>query len=133
MKGRRGGADPGERRGGRQKGTRNRRTYALIETPPEETVQFSASTQLLRPIDVMIFAMRWHFSEKRYDMAADAAARVAPYLHPKLAVSTVNIRKSPAEMEDDELAAAAREAEIASRAADGLRASVPSGVGETKH
>lgn len=127
------GARPGERRGGRQKGTKNRKTVALIQVPPPETMEFAPSTQVLRPIDVMIFAMRWHFQEKRYDMAADAAAKVAPYLHPRLAVSTVNVRKTPAEMSDDELTAAAAEAEIAGRAAAGLRAAVPSGDSPTKH
>lgn len=82
----RGGARPGERRGGRKKGSQNKRTaekYALIE-------QGGAM-----PLDIMLGAARAAWSEAQGEggvvdllkakLAADIAKDAAPYVHARLA------------------------------------------------
>lgn len=71
-----GGAKPGERRGGRQKGSRNRRTIAL------EAILDKASKLGELPLEYMLKIMRDGKQPRaRRDWAAGAAA---PYIHPKL-------------------------------------------------
>lgn len=81
------GSKPGERRGGRQKGTRNHKTAALIEA-----VESSGIT----PLEVMLLTMRtaWAEAAKIDDplgslqlkaLAVETAHKAAPYCHAKLA------------------------------------------------
>lgn len=87
------GAKPGQRFGGRAKGTRNHASIAR-----EREVKESGAT----PLDVMIEDMRWHHSlalteqakgakadkklvTQELAAARDAAKDAAPYVHPKLA------------------------------------------------
>lgn len=68
------GSKPGERRGGRQKGTRNKRTQEIAE---------QARNGGITPLEYMIEVMRDDAAEKgRRDDMAKAAA---PYMHPRLA------------------------------------------------
>lgn len=82
----RGGSRPGERRGGRQKGSRNKRTIAriaLVETGGES------------PLDIMLCAARaiWRAAQgedgaldlRKAAQAADIAKDAAPYVHARLA------------------------------------------------
>jgi hypothetical protein len=68
------GARPGERRGGRQKGTRNKKTEELLG---------SVAGSGLTPMEFLLNVMR----DEKEDMSRriDAAKHVAPYVHPRLA------------------------------------------------
>jgi hypothetical protein len=81
----RGGARPntgGARLGaGRPKGSKNKKTRALLEI---------ARGSGITPLEVMIYNMRRHFEAERYDEATDIAAMAAPYVHPKLAATAVS-------------------------------------------
>ena len=91
------GSRPGERRGGRQKGAPNRASQAR-----QAEVKATGQT----PLDVMIQAMRYFGGlaarhqpngpdpdEKKFErflrQAADIANDAAPYVHPKLAQTTL--------------------------------------------
>jgi hypothetical protein len=73
------GSKPGERRGGRQKGSLNKKT--LLQ---QKAVEATGVT----PLDFMIQIMRDPKSTP--EMKLDAAAKAAPYVHPKLAAYDVN-------------------------------------------
>ena len=85
----RGGSLPGERRGGRQKGSLNQRTVAK-EAFKGSLIDVSG----VSPLDIMLGAARaaWaeaHLEEGRVDVrkaqiAADIAKDAAPYLHSRL-------------------------------------------------
>jgi hypothetical protein len=68
------GSRPGERRGGRKPGTPNKATAA-------KAAAIAASG--LTPLDYMLGVLRDETAEPVARM--DAAARAAPYVHPKLA------------------------------------------------
>lgn len=91
------GAAPGERRGGRAKGTRNKRTQEQIT---------AAEQSGLLPLDYMLLVLR----DVSLPVAVrlDAASKAAPYIHPKLSTSKVDFygsfaRRSVREMTDEEL------------------------------
>ena len=88
-------------------------------------------TSGITPKEVMLQAMRLHWAANNIVDAVDCAAKVAPYVHPRLIAAAVAVRR-PDEMRDDELHAAADEAEQAASAL-ALRGDVPSGAGETRH
>jgi hypothetical protein len=68
------GSKPGERRGGRSKGTPNKATAAKV-------AEVEASG--LTPLDFMLSVMRDEGKEP--EVRLDAAKSAAPYVHPKLA------------------------------------------------
>ena len=68
------GSLPGERRGGRQKGTPNRATAA-------KAAAIAASG--LTPLDYLLSVMRDETAPRAERM--EAAAKAAPYIHPRLA------------------------------------------------
>lgn len=70
------GAGPGERRGGRQKGTPNKKTLLRAETLARLSIEGSD------PVDFMLNVMR--NPHVPLDMRLDAAAKVAPFVHPRL-------------------------------------------------
>jgi hypothetical protein len=74
----RGGSNPGERRGGRQKGTPNKKTRAFME---------SVEASGLVPLEYMLAVMRDETAppERRDEMAKAAA----PFVHPRLAAVKV--------------------------------------------
>jgi hypothetical protein len=75
----RGGSKPGERRGGRKKGTPNKANAAR-----EAEVKAAGIT----PLDYMLQVMRDDsLPQERRDEMAKAAA---PYVHPKLAATTLD-------------------------------------------
>ena len=71
------GSRPGERRGGRKKGTPNKRTAALHAALLAE-FKLSGGT----PLDVMLTVMRNPALPLR--LRIDAAKKAAPFCHPKL-------------------------------------------------
>jgi hypothetical protein len=73
-----GGARPGA---GRPKGSKNKKTRALLEMTKASGIT---------PLEVMLYNMRRHFKLKRYDEASNIAAMAAPYVHPKLAATAVS-------------------------------------------
>ena len=84
------GSKPGERRGGRQKGTPNKRDAALREK--------LAAAGLL-PLDVLLSVMRRAYDADDLETALDAATKAAPYVHPRLAATTVSgVDGGPVEM-----------------------------------
>jgi hypothetical protein len=73
-----GGARPGA---GRPKGSKNKKTRALLEMTKASGIT---------PLEVMLYNMRRHFKLKQYDEASNIAAMAAPYVHPKLAATAVS-------------------------------------------
>ena len=71
---RRGGAKPGERRGGRQKGTKNKKNA-------ETVANIEASG--LTPLEFMLDVLR--DGEQDTQVRFEAAKAAAPYVHPRLA------------------------------------------------
>ena len=114
-----GGSRPGERRGGRQKGSLNKRTRELL-APVTDAADIS-------PKEVMLQAMRLHWAAGNVVDAVDCAAKAAPYVHPRLVAAAVAVRL-PSEMSDEELAAAIDDAKQAA-AALARREKLPSGAG----
>jgi hypothetical protein len=61
------------------------------------------------PVQVMLDVMRRHYRSRRFDEAARVAALAAPYVHARLASSTIEVKRSLAEeivaMSDEELRA----------------------------
>src|SRR6516164_10305447 len=81
------GSLPGERRGGRQKGTPNRATAAKAD-------EIAASG--MTPLDYMISVMRDETASRPERL--EAAAKAAPYVHPRLSAIEYT---APAEPEED--------------------------------
>ena len=91
------------------------------------------------PREVMLEAMRYHYDlalktpladrGPPLDAAADIAVRAAPYLHPRLAASSVTVRRV-SEMTDEELAIATADvrAEIAAAKASAAKDGGDGGV-----
>jgi hypothetical protein len=71
------GSKPGERRGGRQKGTRNK---ATLESAARAAVIARSG---LTPLEYMLERMR--DDKEMPAIRADMAKAAAPYVHPKLA------------------------------------------------
>lgn len=67
------GSKPGERRGGRQKGTRNKKTEELLG---------EVKAGGIMPLDYLLQVMRDEGAEEARRI--DAAKAAAPYVHPKL-------------------------------------------------
>jgi hypothetical protein len=76
------GSKPGERRGGRQKGAKNKSTV-LHEMKVKERLGDTLTADIM-PLEVMMAAMRkaWHDGDVKE--AVLHAERAAPYCHPKL-------------------------------------------------
>ena len=81
------GSSPGERRGGRRKGTPNRATAA-------KAAEIAASG--MTPLDYMISVMRDETAARPERL--EAAAKAAPYVHPRLSAIEYT---GPAEPEED--------------------------------
>ena len=86
----------------------------------------------IMPVQVMLCTMRWHFAAQRFDEAARVASLVAGYVRPRLATTTLTVRPAISEMTDEELVAAAEEADSAADLAEKLRRGMPPGT-TTKH
>jgi hypothetical protein len=112
-----GGTRPG---GGRPKGALGKKNQAVI---------LAAQASGAMPREVLLEAMRYHHdlaleapkAERgpHYAAAADMAARVAPYVHPRLSASDVTVRRL-SEMTDEELDVAISDAESAAAEAGAL-------------
>jgi len=76
----RGGSKPGERRGGRTKGTRNKRTQVF-----KAEVEASGET----PLEYMMRVM--HDPKADEDRRDEMARAAAPYVHPKLAAIAATV------------------------------------------
>ena len=109
------GSKPGERRGGKQVGTKNAATVKR-ENRLAQAMQAAADAigdaalQAMSPKDVMLFVMRLSAKEGWWFKAAEIAKEVAPYIHPKLTSTTLdaNVRRAVTDFNDDELEALAR-------------------------
>jgi hypothetical protein len=96
------------RTGGRKPGTKNK---ATIEREVRARAGIAAALETgILPLDLMLTIMRGGpaaeaITERQYE----AAVAAAPYIHPRLASSTVNatVRRSLSDFSDDELAALA--------------------------
>ena len=91
------GAAPGERRGGRAKGTPNRRTQQQLCAIAECGIT---------PLEYLVNVMRDE-SESR-QVRIDAAAKAAPYVHPRLSTTDMDLvaamdNRSPEELSDADL------------------------------
>jgi hypothetical protein len=79
------GSKPGERRGGRQKGTLNKLT---VERQMRAIAGFKAAVVTGElPLDVML--RRMHGDTTITDRQFEAAVAAAPYIHPRMAVMAV--------------------------------------------
>ena len=88
---------PGERRGGRAKGTPNRRTQEQIRAIAESG---------MTPLQYLISVMRDERAAPA--LRLDAASKAAPYVHPRLSALTVDLHDEKPErdvrdMSDEEL------------------------------
>lgn len=117
------GSAPGERRGGRQKGTPNRVT--LLKQEVLEAAEKSALAGLpedridaLSPLDIMLMAMRAAAKAGNLMTAAAVAKEAAPYVLPKLASTTVTHRDAISDLSYDELVSFMR---ILDRASESIR------------
>lgn len=114
--GKMGGWRPGA---GRPRGSKNKSTLER-ETVARELVvrQMAASNESIvqppaediakmTPLEIIMFAMVRAGVEGNWELAADLAAKAAPFRHAKLSNVTqeTTIRRSVAEMTDDELSA----------------------------
>jgi hypothetical protein len=86
-----GGAKPGERRGGRRKGTPNRATatrLARMETAPfnQEIIE-KAKADGVTPLNFMLAVMA--DSTVDFRVRCDMAKAAAPYVHPRLSAMMV--------------------------------------------
>ncbi len=105
------GSKPGERRGGRQKGTPNKATVVL-KMRAVAGLQAAAETGEL-PLDVIL--RRMHGDATVTDRQFEAAVAAAPYLHPRMAVMAV-------QTVPDDPVADARRAQIRAEMIAGLQA-----------
>ena len=106
------GSRPGERRGGRRKGTPNK---AKVEQERKLAEVYERARAELRPkdilamspLDVMLHAMTIAARSENWPVAAAMAKEAAPYIHPKLTAATLDarFRRSPSDFTDDELLA----------------------------
>ena len=90
-----GGSKPGERRGGRQKGTPNKLT---VEREMRATHGLEAARTGLMPLDVMFARMRdepMTNGRKPTDEQFQAAVAAAPFVHPRLAAVAVKALNEP--------------------------------------
>jgi len=91
------GAAPGERRGGRAKGTPNRRTQQQLRAIAECGIT---------PLEYLVSVMRDE-SESR-EVRIDAAGKAAPYCHARLSSTDMDLvatmdNRSPVELSDADL------------------------------
>jgi hypothetical protein len=100
-----GGARPGA---GRPNGATGKKTKQIIS---------AIESAGIMPRDVMLYVMREHFNKGKYDAAVAVAAKVAPYVHPRLAASSGTL-KLPSEMTQEELDAWLADATAAAAAAE---------------
>ncbi len=85
------GSKPGERRGGRQKGTFNKST---VERQLRATAGLKAAAETGElPLDVLLRCMRGDKTVS--DRMFEAAVAAAPYLHPRIAVMAVQTVSEP--------------------------------------
>lgn len=74
----------GARRGaGRKPGRSNRKTNKTNE------IALARAGEGPMPLEVMLFVMRKHFAEERYEEAVEVATCCAAYVHPRLASTEV--------------------------------------------
>jgi hypothetical protein len=112
-----GGSRPGA---SRPKGAINTKTKMLVE---------AAEAAGIMPREVMLFAMRRQYTagmkalaekndqraDEHFAAAAEFASNVAPYLHARLASSTLTVLR-PSQMTDEQLEESIADAENAARA-----------------
>jgi hypothetical protein len=67
----------------------------------KKVIEKSAAAGIM-PRDVLLNVMRKFYAAEEWTAAADIAAKVAPYYHPRLSATAVTIRK-PSEMTNEEL------------------------------
>lgn len=73
-----GGSKPGERRGGRQKGTKNKRTVA------REALADRLRKSGITPLEYMLRVMRSRSKNVSDERRDDMAKAAAPFMHPRL-------------------------------------------------
>lgn len=72
-------------RGGKREGSGRPKGAKSEKTKQREAIRDTALADGVTPLEVMLQAMRAHYSGGRLDEAADKARDAAPYVHPKLA------------------------------------------------
>lgn len=114
------GAKPGERRGGKTPGIRDKATLLrekiISQAMMAATAAIgSAAIRAMSPKDVMIFTMQLAATQGWWFKAAEIAKEVAPYVHAKLANTVIDDRrrKDAKEYSDDELEALGAETVLA--------------------
>jgi len=98
----------GHKKIGGRKGTPNKKTQrrlALEKLSSDELQQIMLAELKLSPLEVMQAVMLLRINRGDYDGALVAAEKAAPYMHPRLNATDVNVRHSYANKSDAEVAA----------------------------
>jgi hypothetical protein len=93
--------------GGRSRGTPNKKTQrrlALEKLSSAELQQIMLAELKLSPLEVMQAVMLLRINKGDYDGALVAAEKAAPYMHPRLNATDLNVRHSYASKSDAEVA-----------------------------
>ena len=105
----RGGPRPGS---GRKAGAQNKNTEAkrvIAEHAVSMSLAVPPDIAAMSPLQVMLRAMSIEAGKNNWGVAAEHAAKAAPYVHPRLTNVEMNatVRRSPTDYSDAELAALA--------------------------
>lgn len=100
--------EPVKRKPGRPKGARNKRSPAAEAIARSRAIllrenNIPAWIAVMTPRDVMMHAMVRAAAADNWPLAADIAAKVAPYLHPRLSQVEMNVRDGVANLSQAEI------------------------------
>jgi hypothetical protein len=94
--------------GGRAPGTPNKATLERAEALAEALASCKSLTgeaATMTPLGVLLTVMRMAWAKESYGTAVKMAIEAAPYVHPKLASASLDVRKHDERKSDEELRA----------------------------
>ena len=99
---------PKKNKGGRPKGARNKRDRAAYDAIDKVRALILRDHNIpewiavMTPRDIMMHAMARAAAHGMWPLAADIAAKVAPYVHPRLSQVEMNVRDGVKDLTDEE-------------------------------
>jgi len=115
---------PKRNKGGRPKGARNKRDRAAYDAIDKVRALILRDHNIpkwiavMTPRDIMMHAMARAAAHGMWPLAADIAAKVAPYVHPRLSQVEMNVRDGVKDLTDEEIAAQVKDLEERSKIPD---------------